>query len=148
MLNAYAINPKSGCKGIYQLKDGTAYQILKRNNCNLQYNPFNWQHSTIAALLYLKYLDRIFRKDTVLASNLHTFGVRDPSMRRYFMVAAFNAGEGVVAKAQKQAYLHNTDPASIDNVKPYLSQETRHYLVKVFRIIRHYAKLHTSSPIL
>ncbi|HZR84526.1 MAG TPA: transglycosylase SLT domain-containing protein [Candidatus Binatia bacterium] len=80
---------------------------------------------------YLRYLDQVFRRGDRLGGGLRATPVPDGEERARFAVAAFNAGEGRVASAQRLAQARGLDPASFDDVEPFLPTLTRRYVERV-----------------
>jgi membrane-bound lytic murein transglycosylase MltF len=70
---------------------------------------------------------------TRLGRGLETQAVANPDERRRFAVAAFNAGEGRVASAQRRAESAGGDPTRYAHVRPYLPSITRGYVDRVIR---------------
>jgi soluble lytic murein transglycosylase-like protein len=85
---------------------------------------------------YLRYLHDLFGRDAHLAKGLDTVAVEDADQRRLFAVAAFNAGEGRVAGAQKKAAAAGGDPTRFADVAPYLPKITQHYVPRVLAYAR------------
>jgi soluble lytic murein transglycosylase-like protein len=85
---------------------------------------------------YLRYLHDLFGRDAKLARGLHTVAVEDAGQRRLFAVAAFNAGEGRVARAQAKAAAAGGDPTRFADVAPYLPQITQRYVPRVLAYAR------------
>jgi membrane-bound lytic murein transglycosylase MltF len=80
---------------------------------------------------HLRRLIDIFASDTKLTNKISTFGASDDNSREKLAIAAFNAGEGRVAWAQKQAKRQGEDPGYFASVKPFLPDTTRNYVDKV-----------------
>ena len=80
---------------------------------------------------YLRYLHDLFDRDAPLAPGLHTVRVDDPEERQRFAVAAFNAGEGRVAKAQARVAATGGDPTDYAAIRPLLPRITRGYVERV-----------------
>jgi soluble lytic murein transglycosylase-like protein len=80
---------------------------------------------------YLRYLHDLFARDARLAPGLRTVAVDDAEERRRFAVAAFNAGEGRVARAQARVLAAGGDPTDFDAVRPHLPRITRGYVDRV-----------------
>lgn len=82
---------------------------------------------------HLSWLDDIFTRDTTLGGSLHTMPVRDAAERTRFAVAAYNAGEGRVARAQERAAALRRDPTRYENVRAFLPAITQRYVDRVMR---------------
>jgi flagellar basal-body rod protein FlgB len=132
-LNPYLVNSDSKCKGLFQLLDQTGKKFHKDLVFEEEYNPFNISQNIQIGVRYLKHLEKVFLKDTVLSKNLNTTAVRLPSERKQFVIAAYNAGEGRVAMAQQMAEQKGKDPKIFKNIEAYLPKETRLYVRKVLR---------------
>ncbi len=83
---------------------------------------FDIDYASIAAARYLKTLDNLFSKDTRLGKNLATISIQDASARKEFVLAAYNGGEGTIAKAQSLAQKAGKDPAIWEEVQGFLSK--------------------------
>ena len=68
-----------------------------------------------------------------LGRGLKTRPIAEASVRRRFAAAAFNAGEGRVAQAQRRAEARGGDPTSYSDVRPFLPGITRTYVDRVIR---------------
>jgi len=62
--------------------------------------------------------------------------VRDGSERRLFAVAAYNAGEGRVARAQARAAAAGGDPTRFTDVRRFLPGTTQGYVDRVVAYAR------------
>jgi len=71
---------------------------------------------------------------------LSTIAVKSKTERKKFTLAAFNAGEGRIARAQKEAKLAGDDPTKWDDIKKHLqkagstlaqAKETIDYIEKI-----------------
>jgi len=85
---------------------------------------------------YLRYLHDLFGRNAQLGRNLHTVAVADRGERERFAVAAFNAGEGTVARAQAKAAAAGHDPTRFADVRPFLPVQTRTYVERVVAFAR------------
>ena len=81
---------------------------------------------------YLRYLSQLFARPVVLddAGNTTT-AVSDCPERWRFAIAAYNAGEGRVAEAQRRARQDGLDPTRFEDIRPYLPRITRRYVDSV-----------------
>lgn len=82
---------------------------------------------------HLSWLNDAFTRDTTLGGSLHTMPVRDASERTRFAVAAYNAGEGRVARAQERAADLHRDPTRYENIRAFLPGITQRYVDRVMR---------------
>lgn len=134
-LNPYAISRDSKSRGVFQLTDGTGKRFHRMLRLEGEYDPFNIRQNVKIGIGYMKYLDDIFAKNTILADNLRTIAVINPKERKYFSIAAFNSGEGRVARAQQLAEKEGKDPRIFKNIEKYLPTQTRIYIRKVEKFI-------------
>ena len=89
--------------------------VLKNND-----QRFDIDYASIAAARYLKDLNGFFGKETNLGDGKMTIPVVDIEERKRFVLAAYNMGEGHVAKAQQLAQEAGKDPSNWDEVQEYL----------------------------
>lgn len=83
---------------------------------------FDIDYASIAAARYLDDLDRSFSKRTVLSAKTITIPIKDSSERKKFILAAYNGGEGTIAKAQYFAQQAGKGPTNWDDVQWFLEQ--------------------------
>lgn len=83
---------------------------------------FGIDYASIAAALYLHDLNRMFSKKTPLSAKMATIPVDNDGERRNFIFAAYNGGEGTVAKAQHFAQQAKKDPIAWEHVQAFLEQ--------------------------
>ena len=109
----------SGAAGDFQLEKETAKRMgLLTSKENDQ--RFDVDEASAASAKYLKILDTLFMKQKNLGSKLHTIPVMSRTERKKFTLAAYNAGEGRISKAQMLAKEDGKDPEKWDHVKEYL----------------------------
>ena len=101
---------------------------------------FDIDRASSAAARYLKDLNSWFGEKTSLGRGLYTVPVKDISERKEFVLGAFNAGEGHIARAQHLAQEDGKDPRSWNEVVNYIAaaktglekqEETRAYVEMV-----------------
>ena len=94
---------------------------------------FDIDYASSAAARYLKDLDTMFSKRTTLSRQRDTIVVTGVLERKKFVLGAFNAGEGRVARAQRLAEKAGKDPQLWSDVAAYLAEETKRYVETVPR---------------
>ncbi len=111
----------SGAAGDFQVEKKTAERlglyVSKEND-----ERFDVDKASNAGAQYLKLLDDCFRTETSLLVDLKTIPVSDAEERKLFSIAAYNAGEGTIAKAQQLTKQANFDPEKWHDVKKFLNQ--------------------------
>jgi len=119
-------------KGLFQLLDTTGKTLLARSeDTGRKYDPFNPDLNMELGTSYLKYLHSIFDDATELPNKLKTRKAADPESLEKLAVAAFNAGEGRVASAQRRSEKAGKDPSRYEHVAPFLPRSTREYVSRV-----------------
>jgi soluble lytic murein transglycosylase-like protein len=118
-------------KGLFQLLDTTAKDMLGRLEVSDQYDPYDAGMNSHLGVGYLRYLLDSFSTRTDLGSGLRTFEAKTAGDLEKLAVAAFNAGEGNVARAQAQAAKLGTDAGQFRAVEKYLPAITRDYVARV-----------------
>ena len=132
ILNPRAVS-RAGAVGLFQLMDATGKEKLQEIAPEQRYNPFNPSQNIHLGVSYLKEMAETFSNNTQLSNTLFsTPGANEQEARR-LAVAAYNAGPGRVARAQKLARARGQNPAHYHNIERYLPQETRQYVRKVER---------------
>ena len=94
---------------------------------------FDIDYASSAAARYLKDLDTMFSKRTTLSRQRETIAVVGGSERKKFVLGAFNAGEGRIARAQRLAEKAGKNPQLWSDVAAYLARETKQYVETVPR---------------
>lgn len=138
----------AGAAGDFQLERQTARRlgltVSEKND-----ERFDVDNASAASAKYLKMLDRYFIKKTTLSKGTSTIPVENTVERKKIAIAAFNAGEGRIAKAQKLAKENGQDPTKWNDVKSYLeaagatpkqSKEAQEYVDKVLRYEAEFAE--------
>ncbi|MCS6925663.1 MAG: transglycosylase SLT domain-containing protein [Candidatus Binatia bacterium] len=141
-LDPRAVSADGKSIGLFQLTAETGKTQLRRAALRQEYKPFDPQQNAYLGIGYVKYLLRVFSQETVLRSDLHTTAGADVHETRRLAIAAYNAGEGRVARAQAQARSRGGDPARYQDVAPYLPASTRRYVERVERFT---AQLRTAA---
>jgi membrane-bound lytic murein transglycosylase MltF len=109
----------TGAAGHFQMEKATAERMgLTVTTKNDQ--RFDIDEAVVAEAKYLKKLDGFFTEERNLGSGLETIPVTDLDERTKFVLAANNAGEGRIARAQALAKAAGKDPAKWDDVKEFL----------------------------
>jgi soluble lytic murein transglycosylase-like protein len=129
-LDARARSPDGASVGAFQMKRPTIEEMRRRLAEEKVRLPLG--DEVTLGIGYLRYLDRIFAERTVLddAGNTTTPIAHDAS-RRHFVIAAYNAGEGGVAAAQREALARGGDPRRFQDVRRFLPPVTQRYVGRV-----------------
>jgi hypothetical protein len=118
-------------KGLFQLLDSTAEDVISRNSIDDEYEPFNPVQNVNLGTLHLRYLLDLFSTSTGLSHRLTTVPAANSSSLEKLAVAAYNAGEGRVASAQLRASRNGGDPSDYEQIAPYLPESTVKYVKRV-----------------
>jgi len=84
-------------------------------------------------IAHLGWLHDLFGRDATLGGSLRTVPVANSGERTRFAVAAYNAGEGRVARAQERAAAQRRDPTRYENIRAFLPEITQRYVDRVMR---------------
>lgn len=121
-------------KGIFQLLDATGKELHEDFGIEDHYNPFDPNLNAFLGVGYLKQLHEMFSGETKLTRNLKTQPANSAADLEKIAVAAYNAGQGNVARAQEKAMARGLDPGSYSAIKAFLPASTRDYVVRVARL--------------
>jgi membrane-bound lytic murein transglycosylase MltF len=125
-----ARSPDGETTGAFQLKRTTAHAMRRRLAVDGEGLPLG--DEVTLGIGYLRYLDRIFAEPTVLDdAGRRTIPVADRGERRRFAIAAYNAGEGRVAEAQRKAHGAGLDARRFADVHAFLPAITQRYVARV-----------------
>jgi soluble lytic murein transglycosylase-like protein len=119
-------------EGTFQVTEATEAEIRRKLASGRLDRPAG-DDDVALGVAYLDYLDQIFAEPTKLGRGVATQPIDDSAERRRFAVAAFNAGEGRVAGAQRRAAAAGGDPTRFEDIRPYLPTITRGYVDRVIR---------------
>lgn len=116
--------------GAFQMKRPTIAEMQRRLRSDPSGLPLS--DEVTLGVGYLRYLDGLFSRAAVLDSRgRRTTPVPDPGERANFAIAAYNAGEGRVAAAQRRAEVAGGDPRRFADVRPFLPPITQNYVQRV-----------------
>lgn len=118
-------------KGLFQLLDATGKEMMDRMGVQGTYQPFNAKQNTHLGMGYLRRLHNLFSDQKILVGSLRTHPASSAADLEKLAVAAFNAGEGNVARAQAKAKARGKDPGDYTAVKPHLPAITQAYVERV-----------------
>lgn len=134
-------------KGIFQLLDSTAADLIGRFDVQDQYDPFDPALNAYLGVGYLRRLHDLFGESSNLGGNLKTYPAKSGADLEKISLAAFNAGEGNVARAQERAKNLGKDPASFDAIEEFLPPSTRTYVSRVLDYRTQYARSKDGSNV-
>lgn len=120
-------------KGLFQLLDSTGNELQQNLALDQPYDPFNPRQNAYLGIGYLKQLMEYFSKETMIEGGLRTIPAKSTAEMEKLALAAFNAGIGTVARAQRKAHRAGLNPASFEGIKTYLPEITRRYVPQVVR---------------
>lgn len=118
-------------KGVFQLLDSTAADMRELTGIQEAYKPFDPSMNSFLGMAYLRRLHNIFSQDTSLSRQTSTVAAKTAADLEKIAVAAYNAGEGNVARAQAKAKSLGKDPSVYNAIEPHLPAITRGYVKKV-----------------
>jgi soluble lytic murein transglycosylase-like protein len=130
-----SLNPKARSAdgqsvGTFQVTRATAAEMRRKIAAGTVERPPG-SDDVALGVGYLRYLHDLFGRNATLGKHLSTVAVADDSQRRLFAVAAFNAGEGSVARAQAKAAAAGADPTRFADVRQFLPESTQGYVERV-----------------
>lgn len=130
---------QEGPAGDFNLTKATAQRmgltVSKENDQRFDVDYASW-----GAAKYLKTLHSFFTKETDLGHSLKTIPVKDYRERKKFTIAAYNGGEGRIARAQHEAQKKGKNPGKWNDVKHFLKLSGA-TLAKAKEIIKHVDKV-------
>lgn len=118
--------------GTFQVTAPTASDIRRRMRSGELARPPGADDVALG-VAHLSYLHDLFARDASLGGALRTVPVGDTRERSRFAVAAYNAGEGRVARAQEQAAALRRDPTRYESIRAFLPSITQRYVDRVMR---------------
>jgi soluble lytic murein transglycosylase-like protein len=134
-LNPQARSPDGQSVGTFQVTHATAAEMRRKIARGTVERPPGVDDVALG-VGYLRYLHDLFGRRARLARGLETVPIEDTGERRLFAVAAFNAGEGRVARAQARAAAGGGDPTRFADVRPFLPPITQAYVTRVVGFAR------------
>lgn len=111
----------NGAAGDFQLEKQTAKRynlIVDKNNDQ----RFDVDHASTATAKYLKDLDHIFSRETILTDKIKSISISNDLERKKIVLAAFNGGEGLIASAQIAALKAGRDPRLWSDIQKFLKE--------------------------
>jgi len=116
--------------GTFQMTRATAAEMRRRISAGTVARPPG-SDDVALGVGYLRYLQNLFTRGGKLGGALKAQPVSDAGERQLFTVAAYNAGEGRVARAQARARAAGADPTRFAAVRRYLPSTTQAYVQRV-----------------
>lgn len=127
-------------KGLFQLLDSTAQDLMEMQQIDGSYDPFDPALNSILGVRYLRELMAMFSAPTKLSKWTATRAAKNSAELEKLAVAAFNAGQGNVARAQALAEADGKDPGFYADVAGYLPASTQQYVRRVSNHKQKYAQ--------
>lgn len=134
-------------KGLFQLLDTTGKEMHEKSQLDEKYDPFDPAQNTYLGMGYLRRLHDIFSEETRLSRRTKTIPASSAAELEKFAVAAFNAGEGSVARAQAKARDLGKDPTDYSAIEPFLPASTRAYVKRVTTLRQFYAQTNSDKDV-
>ncbi len=138
----------NGPAGYFQQKKDAANRSGIKTEKNND-GRFDIDFAAIGAARQMKHLDGLFGKKSNLGSGIVTIKISSKQERMKFVIAAYNAGEGRIARAQQVAQADGKDPTKWEEVKNYLAEagaseaqikEVLEYVEKVLEYAEEFSK--------
>jgi len=111
-----------GAVGHFQIEKATAEKFGKNKITKSNDYRFDVDNSSEIAAQYLVYLNKLFATNKILDKGISTIEVLDINKRKILVIAAYNAGEGRIARAQMAAEKDGKDPTRWEDIKNYLKE--------------------------
>ncbi len=113
---------EAGAAGHFQIQLATAKQHSKIKITENNDIRFDIDDSSEIAALHLVYLNKLFSRPTILTSTVSTISIKNINERKPFIIAAYNAGQTIIARAQMEAQADSKDPKQWEIVQKYLKK--------------------------
>lgn len=120
-------------KGLFQFLDSTGKEILTRFSDTEGYAPLDPGQNVNLGIRYLTHLNEIFSQPTQLDRGLSTIPGISGDSRKRIVLAAFNAGEGRVVRAQMRAKELGREAGNYSDISDFLPRSTKQYVERVLR---------------
>ena len=131
-LNPRAVSPDGISVGAFQVTWDTKAEMRRKFAAGAVDRPAGTDDVAMG-VGYLRYLHDLFGRSTELGHGRTIVPVADGRERDRFVAAAYNAGEGAVARAQQRVAASGHNPTDYDNIRPYLPSITQAYVDRVGR---------------
>ncbi len=132
-------------KGVFQLLDSTGKQVKEMAGIKKAYDPFDPGMNVFLGVAHLRRLMDLFGSNSKIVEDTGITADKSSQELEKVALAAYNAGEGSVAKAQDQARALGKNPDLFSSIEPHLPQSTREYVRRVARIRKSLAQAQTDS---
>ncbi len=129
-LDPHAKSSDGLSQGTFQVTRPTAADIRGRfARGTLQRPPGS--DDVALGVAHLRYLHDLFERGGSLGGERRVVAIDEADERSRFAVAAYNAGEGRVASAQRRAAERGLDPTRFESIASFLPASTRTYVGRV-----------------
>jgi hypothetical protein len=133
-------------KGLFQFLDSTGREILTRFSDTEGYAPLDPGQNVNLGIRYLTHLNEIFSQPTQLNRGLSTIPGISGDSRKRIVLAAFNAGEGRVVRAQMRAKELGREPGNYSDISDFLPRSTTQYVERVLRREEEFSARNRQEP--
>ena len=131
-LNPRAVSPDGISVGAFQVTWDTKAEMRRKFAAGAVDRPAGTDDVAMG-VAYLRFLNDMFSRSTSLGRGRTIVPIANPAERQRFVTAAYNAGEGAVARAQRRVSAHGGNPTDYEQIRPYLPSITQAYVDRVGR---------------
>jgi soluble lytic murein transglycosylase-like protein len=131
-LNPRAVSPDGISVGAFQVTWDTKAEMRRKFAAGAVDRP-SGTDDVAMGVAYLRYLHDLFGRQASLGRGRTIVPIANQQERQRFVAAAYNAGEGAVARAQGRVAASGRNPTDFENIRPYLPSITQAYVDRVGR---------------
>ena len=131
-LNPRAVSPDGISVGAFQVTWDTKAEMRRKFAAGAVDRPAGTDDVAMG-VAYLRFLNDMFSRSTSLGRGRTIVPIANQAERQRFVTAAYNAGEGAVARAQRRVSAKGGNPTDYEQIRPYLPSITQAYVDRVGR---------------